>query len=224
MKIHELLRKYDDRHATSLLILLICGDLFFMALHVVNAYTLDTSLFDITADRKLPEIYQYLKFMAICFLLKHAADKHHCRQYYAWIVFFVYLLLDDSLKIHEKCGKLIANHIAFVPPFGLSMHNFAELAVSVIAASLLIFPLLWAYGTGSRTFRAISHRLALLIGVLVCFGVLVDVAGGMLFTSAGGLVMELLEDGGEMVSVSAITWYAFRTASSNRNTVPGLLG
>lgn len=224
MKIHELLRKYDNRHATPLLILLVCGDLFFMALHIVNAYTLDTSLFDITADRKLPEIYQYLKFIAVCLLLKHAAETHRCRQHYAWIVFFVYLLLDDSLKIHEKCGKFIANHIPFEPLFGLSMHNFAELAVSVIAASLLIFPLLWAYGTGSRTFRAISHRLVLLVGALVSFGVLVDVAGGMLFTSTSGLAMELLEDGGEMVSVSAITWYAFRTASSNRNTAPGLLG
>jgi len=139
-------------------------------------------------------------------------------------LFFTYLLLDDSLKIHEKCGKIIAASTTFQPFLGLSRHGIAELTVSVIAGSLLFFPLLWAYGTGSRTFRAISHRLILLIGVLVWFGVAIDIAGGMLIKTSSGLFMELVEDGGEMISVSAIAWYTFRIATPNKDSAPGLFG
>lgn len=215
---------YEESDAIKFLKLLIYGDLFFIILHIINTYTLDTSLFDITADRKLPEIYQYVKFISICFLLKHAASKFNCKLLYSWILFFTYLLLDDSLRIHEKIGKFIDNSIEFEPFLGLSTHRITEVSVSVIAGSILFFPLLWAYLKGSPSFRAISHRFAFLIGVLVWFGVVIDVAGGLMIKTNSDLLLELVEDGGEMISVSVITWYACRIATRNENSAPALLG
>ena len=175
MNAHEFIGQFDERGASRFLTLLLLGDLVFVILHVINEHTLQTSLIDITADRKLPEIYQYFKFAGICLLLKHAADKRTAKQYYAWIAFFAYLLLDDALRIHDKLAKVLAKLFTFEPLFGLTLKNYGELAVSGIAGSILFFPLLWAYLTGSRTFRAISHRLVVLIGLLVFFGVVVDV-------------------------------------------------
>jgi len=221
MNMREIIRRYDERDATRWLFILLCGDLFFVALHLVNEYTLRTSLFDITADRKLPEIFQYFKFVAICLFLQHAAAKRGQWQFHPWMIFFTYLLLDDSVRIHEKGGKFLAKLPGFEPLFGLSMHSFSEMAVSVIAGSILIIPLLWAYLSGTRTFRAISHRLALLIGALVFCGVVVD--NTALFKTHSGLINDLMEDGGEMIAVSCLAWYAFRVAARDTDTAPGLL-
>lgn len=204
-----------------LLTLLLCGDLFFVVLHIINDYTLQTSLFDITTDRKLAEFFQYFKFLAICLYLKRARDRRGQWQFYSWILFFAYLLLDDSMKIHEKCGKLLAKLPDLEPLFGLNMHNFSELAISLIAGSILIIPLIWAYLSGTPAFRAISHRLVLLIGILVFFGVAVD--NFSVFRTGFRLASELLEDGGEMLTVSVIAWYTFRTAARDTDTAPNLL-
>jgi hypothetical protein len=223
MNIHEFIKQHDERKATRFLLLLLLGDLFFVILHIINEYTLQTSLFDVTADRKLPEIYQYFKFAAICLLLKHAAGKRTARQYYAWIAFFTYLLLDDSLRIHDKMEKVLAKLFTFEPMFGLTLKNYGELAVSAIAGSILLIPLLWAYLTGSRAFRAISHRLVVLIGLLVFFGVVVDVGRGVVNIHIG-MFMDLIEDGGEMIAASLITWYAFKVAARDGDSAPRLLG
>lgn len=221
MNTHELIGQYDEREAPRFLLLLLLGDLFFVVLHIINEYTLQTSLLDITADRKLPEFFQYFKFLAICLFLKRAADRRGQWQFYSWILFFTYLLLDDSMKIHEKCGKLLTKLPDLEPLFGLDMHNFGELAVSLIAGSILIIPLIWAYLSGTSAFRAISHRLVVLIGILVFFGVAVD--NFSLFRTDFRLAGELIEDGGEMLAVSVIDWYTFRAAVRDTDTAPNLL-
>ncbi|GEM_PF-3982062 len=58
MNAHEFIGQFDERGASRFLTLLLLGDLVFVILHVINEHTLQTSLIDITADRKLPEIYQ----------------------------------------------------------------------------------------------------------------------------------------------------------------------
>jgi hypothetical protein len=222
MNVHEFINQHDEGKATRFLFLMLLGDVFFSILHIINEYTLQTSLFDITVDRKLPEIFQYLKFIAICLFLQHGAAKQSQWRFYPWILFFTYLLLDDSIKIHEKCGKLLAKLPDSTPSFGLSMHSFSELAVSVIAGSILIIPLLWAYLSGTRTFRAISHHLVLLVGALIFFGVVVDNVG--LFRTHSALLNDLIEDGGEMIAASLITWYAFKVAARDGDSAPRLLG
>lgn len=107
------------------------------------------------------------------------------------------------------------------PLFGLTLKNYGELAVSGIAGSILFFPLLWAYLTGSRTFRAISHRLVVLIGLLVFFGVVVDVGRGLIDIRIG-MFMDIIEEGGEMVAASCIAWYAFKVAAREDDSAPRL--
>lgn len=115
----------------------------------------------------------------------------------------------------------MAKLFTFEPLFGLTLKNYGELAVSGIAGSILFFPLLWAYLTGSRTFRAISHRLVVLIGLLVFFGVVVDVGRGLIDIRIG-MFMDIIEEGGEMVAASCIAWYAFKVAAREDDSAPRL--
>ena len=155
-------------------------------------------------------MYQYLKFLAIIVSLIITALKNASLLYVAWTSDFVYFLLDDSLRVHERVGRYIAANLNFVPPLGLKLYDYGQLAVSATAGIILLLPLVWAYKNGSRMFREVSQDLALLILLLIFFGVVVDMAHSAI--KLGWKITFLLgviEDGGEMLSVSLILWYVF---------------
>lgn len=201
--------------ALRFLVLLICGDLAFIALHFINALTplLNNSRLNLSVDRGYPEIYQYTKYLWIISILIFMSSKERSPHYVPWIFVFGYFLLDDSLQIHERIGAHIAASLNFAPLLGLRLQDYGELAISAAMGMVLLFPLLWAYKNGSRMFRKISHDLALLIAVLVFFGVAVDMVDSAIeFGWPVKFALGVIEDGGEMLAVSLIVWYAFQLA------------
>lgn len=207
------LASYNERGATALLLLLICTDLAFVVLHVVNHALpehLRNPLLRIDKDRTYPELYQYVKYLWIVLLLMYLTVKQRAVQYWAWILLFAYFLSDDSLRIHEQVGRHISRSFNFTPPLGLKPNDFGELLVSA-TSGLVLFPcLIWAYWSGSAEFRKVSQDIVLLVLFLVFFGVVVDTVHmiihlGWLVSFAFGII----EDGGEMMSLSLIVWYLF---------------
>lgn len=187
----------------------IFADMVFIIVHIVNYYTLDTSLFDITADRKLPEIFQYIKYVLVCYLLFQGVGKYRAKNFYAWMILYMYFLLDDSLRIHEKFGKFFYHNFDLPQMFGLAPDVYAELFSSFLAG-LIIFPsLIWAYSRGSRFFRTFSHDLILLTGLFVFFGVVVDILASTGYLN-NPLWPGVIEDGGEMVVASVLVWHVLR--------------
>jgi hypothetical protein len=212
MTARECIETLNQRSASVFLILFLCGDLVFVVLHFVNALIpgLGNPLFSIEQDRGYPEIYQYLKFFWIIALLIHVSWKSRSLRYFAWTLVFIYFLFDDALQLHERVGGLIAANLNFMPPLGLRLQDFGELAVTAIAGICLLFPLIWAYKRGSQNFRKVSQDITLLILVLVFFGVVVDMAH--IAISLGRevkFILGVIEDGGEMLSVSLVLWYTF---------------
>jgi len=212
--IRQLAKSFHERSATLFLVLLVVGDVAFIALHVLKHKTgLGGELLLLDQDRGHSEFYQYMKLFWICILTTYASFTFASKRYVAWTLLFAYLLLDDALQIHERGGRLIAAHLPFEPRFGLSMRAYGELAVTTVAGAALVCPLVWAYRSGSPIFRRISQDIALLVSILVLVGVVVDTAHSAV--KPGGsldLVLTVIEDGGEMVSVSLILWYVFLLA------------
>lgn len=104
-----------------------------------------------------------------------------------------------------------------MPILGLRLQDFGELAVSASAGIILLLSLILAYANGSEMFRKISQDFALLLCGLIFFGVVVDVIHVAI--NLGGkvnFVLGVIEDAGEMLSVSLILWYAFLRVSGQR--------
>lgn len=203
---------YKERSSLLFLVLLLSGDIAFAVLHCLNILLpgFKKPLLSIETDQGYAEIYQYLKWLWIILVLIFVSFKEASMQYLAWVLLFAYFLLDDSLRVHERAGEMIAVEYTFKQPFGLHRQDLGELAVSAMIGSILIIPLSWAYIGGSKRFRKVSHDLSVLISVLIFFGVVVDMAHSTIdLGTAVGLSIGLIEDGGEMVSVSLILWYVF---------------
>jgi hypothetical protein len=202
----------NERSATLLLVLLLGSDLVFFVLHFVSTLTplLSNPMFNLSEDRGYPEFFQYLKYLWIVLLLLYPYSRNTSLRFGAWAMVFAYFLLDDSMQIHERGGLLISGQLELISYFGLRARDYGELIVSATVGVLLLPSLVWAYRTGTQTFKRTSLDLFLLICLLIFFGVVVD----MLHVIVGSnltaeYVFGVVEDGGEMLAASLILWYVF---------------
>jgi hypothetical protein len=203
---------FKQRSALLLLVLLLSADTAFVVLHCINIVVpgLKIPLLSLETDQSYAEFYQYIKWLWIIIIFVFVSSKQTSKLYLTWTVVFAYFLLDDSLQVHERAGEFISGKLKFMPRLGLQPQELGELAVSVMVGAILIMPLSWAYATGPRVFRKVSQDITLLILILIFFGVAVDMLHSALdFGTAIGLLIGLIEDGGEMITVSFILWYVY---------------
>ncbi|MCW3786223.1 hypothetical protein [Plebeiibacterium sediminum] len=180
-------------------------------LHIINkVFYWDDSMLSLGTDRGYSEIYQYIKWFWIIFLLVYLSFKKRSFSYNVWGLFFTYLLLDDALQFHEIAGAIVARGLPNVSFAGLRIQDIGELMVSGTVGLVLLLLVLLTYILGSKVFRKLSHDMVLLIAVLIFCGVVVDVVHTSINANKviKGL-LGLIEDGGEMVVVSIICWYVF---------------
>ena len=203
--------QFKETSASTFLLLLLVADCAFIFLHfLLLKGLLNNPLLALTRDRGYPEMYQYIKESWIVVLLFSMLIRTRAAGYSVWALLFLYLLFDDALKIHETFGGYIAVRLEFTPFRGLRAQDFGELAVSAMAAALLLTSLILFYVRGLGAFRQVTRHLLLLLLALAFFGIFVD----MLHVTAerGSKVYDLLgavEDGGEMVVMSVVAWYVF---------------
>ncbi|MEW8395650.1 MAG: hypothetical protein AB2707_05765, partial [Candidatus Thiodiazotropha sp.] len=194
--------------STKFLALLLLADLAFIVVHIVVEYFLKSNtLFSINRDLGYAEVYQYIKEFWILVLLFVLAIKSRRIIYFTWSVLFLYLLLDDSLQLHENIGSFLANFYDLQPVFRLRAQDLGELVVFGSVGFLLFSFIAGAYLYSDDTGKEISRHLFLLVVSLAFFGGLVDMLH--IAVSFGKAVFALIEDGGEMIIMSIIVWYVF---------------
>lgn len=217
-KLDGFFKLLDDKKANKLLILLISLDFIFFIIHYINALTplLNNDMFSIGVDHSYAEIFQYIKYASVIIFLIFILRKTGTRAYLAWILVFLYLLVDDSIRLHDRFGSYIAWNFDFNPPFGLRLLDIGELLVSTCAALILIPSLIFAYMRGSSLFKKNSENLGVLFCMLVFFGIGMDMIHVAIISRIPedlvrgfNSILGLLEDGGEMISASIILWYAY---------------
>jgi len=207
-------RSPNLRHGNvaTLLLLLLAVDLVFIGVHLVHELTpfLGDRLYSLETDRGYAEMFQYVKTFWIALLLGALWWRTHERAYAAWMLLFVYLLCDDALQVHEHAGYAVAQSLGLSGAFGLRAQDLGELAISAAVGGTLLGAIVWLCVRGTRDVRNASLDLGLLLAALVFFGVFVD----MLHILAGGptalVALGTLEDGGEMLAMSAACAYALQ--------------
>lgn len=205
-----------DKMSTKLLKLLLLADLAFICIHCFYRFgILSNPLFSIEQDMAYPEIYQYIKEFWIVVLLLILANNRRHIIYLSWSLLFIYLLLDDSLAIHETFGEYLVKYFEFKPMFELRAQDYGELCVSMLFGLLLFTFIGVSYFFSDNLEKKISKHLFILIVLLAFFGVLVDMLHVAIHwrTTLWGLI----EDGGEMIIMSVIVWYIFGLGNSEIN-------
>ena len=132
--------------------------------------------------------------------------------YLAWALVFTYLLVDDSMQAHERIGAWFADTLALPEVGSLRPVDIGELITSAIAGLVLLSFLTVSYLRASIDARHFARMLAMGIAGLVFFGIVLD----MIHFEKGYLLdkaMGAIEDGGEMIVMSAILWLVYRDAT-----------
>lgn len=198
-----------NKSSNKLLIILALTDLVFILLHILYRKDLATRpLFSIAKDSGYAEIYQYIKEYWVVLLLSMMAIKKTQIIYITWSTLFMYLLLDDSLRIHERLGNYLANNFELQPTLNIRPQDFGELGISILFGSLIFIFIGWAYLFSDSIAKQISKRLFILVLSLAFFGILVDILN-IAIPWGKPILWTLVEDGGEMIIMSIILWYVF---------------
>src|SRR3712207_5190827 len=94
--------------------------------------------------------------------------------YLGWSLLFFYLLLDDSLGIHERLGGIVSYRLGLSSAFNLRSIDFGEIIVSACVGLFFLLFIAIAYRSGDRFSRKTSRHLIIMLFALALFGIVVD--------------------------------------------------
>ncbi len=211
-------------NSTRLLCLFLATDLLFIIIHLFYSYGdfISNSAFSLAQERGYAEIFQYIKEYWIALLLGVLAVKQRSVLYLGWSLLFFYLLLDDSLTIHETLGENASIRLGLQPMFNLQAKDFGEVLVSVCVGLFFLVFLGIAYRFAKRIPRETSKYLIIMLFVLAAFGIAVDVVHSMLRFTFLEPLLAMLEDAGEMIVMSVIAGFVFKRTESLYPTLNSL--
>jgi|LSQX01.2.fsa_nt_gb hypothetical protein len=188
------------RAASLLLAILLLVDLVFITLHmVVLASGLDNESLLLNVDQGYAEVFQYQKYAWLILLSLWAGWTRRRWRMAGWSLLFAYLLADDVFRLHEHLGLRLSSSAAVGEAIGGVL-----LGVGCIAGA-------WVLCREPRPHHRRAHwTVAGLLILLAAFGVGVDAIHGGVTALWGQVhVLDVIEDGGEHVVVSALVAVVF---------------
>lgn len=220
--------KFFERDLKVLLIFL-SGDLFYFFLYLAHkaARLLDIGVairnpaFELTRDLGVPESYQYVKEFWIVILFAWFIYKSKNYSFFSWMFLYFYLLFDDMLRIHEELSTfifarfgIVAEDILFT---GFRYQDIGELAISLAFGIFFLLLIIFAYKRENLDNRNIYKTLTTLLFALLFFGIGIDMADQLISNTGSKLLIilvDILEDGGEMLVMSLTCWYVYTLTSA----------
>jgi len=208
------------------LLLLVCGDLVYMAIHIgyLTVPAMRGAHYSLETDGGLAEFYQYTKqlWLALCLLTAFRRRRHLVLL--AWAGFFGFLLLDDSLQLHERGGFWLGRQFHFPAIAGLRPEDLGELVVAGLVGASLLAVLAIAWWRDREPTWRLSRDLLILTASLAVCGVLLDSVHVVAYFRVPMLSNPLafIEDGGELLIISTMTAYALDLAIRGTNAPAGV--
>jgi hypothetical protein len=209
-----------NRTAMRLLVLFLSIDLALIALHLLSAAarhaglidgeaTAWPQLFSIVNDRGFPETFNQLKALLAAAVLSTIWTRTRQPVYLCWVVVFAVAFLDDALRVHEQAGEALAG-ILLTGVAAEHREFIGQLLVAGIYAVLFGVPLLLAQAYAEPRHAGTSRLVLFVFAIVVFFAVVVDALHGVLLavrpvlteSPAFQALFNLLEEGGEMLSLS----------------------
>ncbi len=193
----------------SKIIFSIDGLLFILHILIVTP-VLDDPIYDVRSEHGYPEMYQYFKEFLVVALLVRLVLKTKTTAFLTWVFLFAYLLVDDSLQIHENVGAHLVEMLNIPPWMGLRAQDFGELMVSFTVFSILSVSLFWFYKKSTVLFQRSTIVFLVLLCMLAFFGIVLDMLHVVVRPHRViNYITGSVEDGGEMLVMSLMTVYAY---------------
>lgn len=143
----------------------------------------------------------------------------------AWSILFCFLLLDDSLGLHEIIGSQLVATLSLSDQFGVRGQDFGEMAATTLTGGTLLLVLAVCFWRGSNYVRKAAKHLFTILMIIVFFGVFVESLHFLYEINwKVSLLMVVIEDGGEMAAMSLVVWYALRLVSCRGRVDKSLCG
>ena len=201
-----------------MLLFLWVADLSFIAADVVfnDLGYYPFSKVEIHRDGSAPEFYQYLKLGWAMMTLGLIAWTARTLRPLVWVPVVGFLMATDAARLHERLGWAWAKRWDLPAMGGLQGGDVGE----VLVASLVIVPaivLLAAQWPRQKPHHRRFHLTVVAFMVLLgCFGVGLDIAHSLTRSANPTLamVLDVIEDGGEMLTISALLAYLVASAWS----------
>ncbi len=205
-----MLNNIKERRLFPTLILITIG---FIIVHLFHTYygVPASDMFDLEIDNNYPEFFLYLQELAIAILLVLMYRRSGFLVYLAWGLIFTYILLDDSLLVHERIGVYLVDRFNVQNNFGVRGRDITEVIVQLFFGVPLIGFMAWAHFYRSDSFaRIVSTWLFALLALLVSFAIVLDWFHVKIMVIDLKPVLGTIEDGAEMFVLTGILWYVFR--------------
>ncbi len=192
----------------DVLALLICADLLFLLLHIIHYTTpfAASRLFAVQQDGGFAEFFQYIKELWFCIICLILFFRRRELIYSVWALLAGYFLLDDALRLHETLGMKLVFHLDLNSLLALRAQDWGELMVMAAFGGMFLVAFLPAFRASRHPGRQFTRLLWPYIALFLFFCVVMDMVDIWL----PGWGMTLIEDGGEMISMSLILWQAWR--------------
>jgi hypothetical protein len=204
------------RLSLPVLLPLLVADLAFVAASVWQLLDGNrTGPWALETDGGFAERFGYVQQAAISLLLLALALRTRRAVFAAWGSLYACALADDSLRLHENKGAWLAERIGehlWFPDglLGLRANDLGEMLVwGLLAVLPLAAVVLLHRGSDPATRRASWGMAVLLVAYIGCGGLLDQLHVLVMDTPIGDAV-GTLEDGGELVALSATVAYATR--------------
>lgn len=199
------------------LAVLLVIDALFIGMHLVQGrLTYDPSyeglfannnVWSLGIDGSLSETYMYLKSGVAALILFILYSKRRTLTYLGWGLTLLFILVDDSLGLHEAFTVFMVNNASLPTVLNVEGEHYAALILWALVGLVLMGLIFLGYLREPRT-RRLSRWFFLLLGVLFFCGGVVDALRESAPDQALPLVTYILkrtiiiEDGGEMVVLS----------------------
>lgn len=186
-----------------------------------GGFLLESRRFLIDEELGYGEIFGYLKSLAIAAALFACYRRARAPAFAALAFTFAVIALDDSLRIHEFFGNLIAKGLALGHAAGLRAQDVGELMVWSALGAVVVSALAYGYRRSDAAARSLASIFLGLLAVLVFFAVVAD----MLHIALAGWfrgayrVGTVIEEGGEMLTLSLICAAAVAAFARQRRNI-----
>jgi hypothetical protein len=201
----------------KLIALLLLTDLAFIVLHVLYMYTdvINDNIYAVWRDRGPAEFFQYMKFLWVAALFLVLFFWKRQILFFVYSLLFVYFLIDDFFEAHESIGGMLARQFAFQAQLNLRLQDIGELIVFGTVGGFFFMLIVFFYGRGNAYTKTVSRVMIGLILLLAFFGVGIDMLSMMFEDGRVSAFFNFVEDAGEMLVMSLITWFVFRLNPGN---------
>jgi hypothetical protein len=204
----------EQKKAGLFLYILLVIDMFFIAMHILYGgyHYLNGSMDEVnrvyllSEDQGYAEVFQYVKEIFIGIILVHLFVVERKVVFLGWAFLFFYFFIDDCFFFHERVGWWLAKNLHLPEVLTLRALDLGELLVSGFAGLFLFGFIIYSTFKNNK-FLPISLDYAVLLIILIFFGVGMDMLHIMINNKNLGYLFTILEDGGEMLAMSLICWY-----------------